>query len=432
MKQPKDDVPSIIWFDPQLRANDPKLTDAINSFRQHLEDQELATRARSRRRSSAAERGFRLAVEAACCNLLVMLMVRRGTQLAIPLAHQTMWGQGAYSNPVYGQHFLGLIELLESLGFVGRCQTGYNVRGISRAPSLFAVGQLLTQHFPVGAFGEHSIRRKADGQPIILKGRKDKKGKAPLIDYNDSKMTRSFRREVERLNKWLASADIELLPNDRPFEIDEDGQVAASFRRSLRRTFNNANWQHGGRLSGGFWMSMKREDRFRRIRIKGEQICDVDFQQLYPFLAYVRARADMPEGDFYDVVGYGSSRKGWKMLTNALLFAERGLGNWPDHSREHFPKDMSFKDAVALVRRKHKPIAHLFGTGVGYHLMRIESDVLIAVVSHLFRNGIPVLPLHDALLAAESDAETVKAAMEQELALRTGIRRATVKIEFML
>ncbi|MFX8949786.1 hypothetical protein ABTM92_19890, partial [Acinetobacter baumannii] len=84
------------------------------------------------------------------------------------------------------------IELLESLGFVGRCQTGYNVRGISRAPSLFAVGQLLTQHFPVGAFGEHSIRRKADGQPIILKGRKDKKGKAPLIDYNDSKMTRSF------------------------------------------------------------------------------------------------------------------------------------------------------------------------------------------------------------------------------------------------
>ncbi|MFX8747400.1 hypothetical protein ABTM31_20960, partial [Acinetobacter baumannii] len=83
---------------------------------------------------------------------------------------------------------------------------------------------------------------------IILKGRKDKKGKAPLIDYNDSKMTRSFRREVERLNKWLASADIELLPNDRPLEIDEDGQVAASFRRSLRRTFNNANWQHGGRL----------------------------------------------------------------------------------------------------------------------------------------------------------------------------------------
>jgi hypothetical protein len=92
---------------------------------------------------------------------------------------------------------------------------------------------------------------------------------------------------------------------------------------------------------------------------------------------------------------------------------------------------MKFKDAVELVRRKHEPIAHLFGTGLGFQLMRIESDVLIAVVSHLFRNDIPVLPLHDALLAAESDAETVKAAMEHELALRTGIRRATVKIDFM-
>ncbi|MGY8667077.1 hypothetical protein Q3C01_32625 [Bradyrhizobium sp. UFLA05-109] len=71
-------------------------------------------------------------------------------------------------------------------------------------------------------------------------------------------------------------------------------------------------------------MSMKREDRFRRIRINGERIADVDYEQLYPFLAYVRARADMPEGDFYDVLGDQSSRKGWKILTNALLFAEEG------------------------------------------------------------------------------------------------------------
>ena len=91
---------------------------------------------------------------------------------------------------------------------------------------------------------------------------------------------------------------------------------------------------------------------------------------------------------------------------------------------------MKFKGAVELVRGKHESIAHLFGTGVGYQLMRIESDVLIAVVSHLFNKGITVLPLHDALLAARSDAEAVKAAMEYELAIRTGVRRATVKIDF--
>ncbi|WP_439407954.1 hypothetical protein ACNJX9_04540 [Bradyrhizobium sp. DASA03076] len=429
LKQQKEDA-GFIWFDPQLRADDPKLTAAINSFRQYLEDQEIVTEARSRRRSSAADRGFRLAVETTCCNLLVVSMVGTGTQLAVPLAHRTIWGRGAYANPAYGQHFLHLIELLEALRFVGRYQTGYNVRGRSKAPSLFVLGQGLTKHFPVGAFAQRSIRREPDAQPIILKGRKDKNGNAPLLDYRETKRTSAWHREIDRINKWLVTTNIELLADDCPLEIDEEGQVVAFFRRSLRRTFNNANWQHGGRLSGGFWMSMKRKDRFRRIRINGEQIADVDYEQLYPFLAYVRAGADMPGGDFYDVLGDRSLRKGWKILTNALLFAEKGLKNWPYGSHEHFPKEMKFKEAVELVRRKHEPIAHLFGTGVGYRLMRIESDVLIAVVSHLFRNGVPVLPLHDALLAAQSEAETVRSAMEYELAIRTGVRRATVKIEF--
>jgi hypothetical protein len=90
---------------------------------------------------------------------------------------------------------------------------------------------------------------------------------------------------------------------------------------------------------------------------------------------------------------------------------------------------MKLRDAVKLIERKHEPIVHLFGSGLGYQLMRIESDILIAVITHLFNKGIAALPLHDAVLVGRSHAEAAKEVMEDELALWTGCRRATVKIK---
>jgi hypothetical protein len=56
----------------------------------------------------------------------------------------------------------------------------------------------------------------------------------------------------------------------------------------------------------------------------------------------------MPDGDFYDITGDDSSRAGWKVLINGMLFADGPLGNWPKDSQKHFPKEMSFKEAVGL------------------------------------------------------------------------------------
>jgi hypothetical protein len=237
-----------------------------------------------------------------------------------------------------------------------------------------------------------------------------------------------MRGQVARINNWLALADIELLDGPGSPSIGEDGLIIALYRRSLHRIFNNGSWQAGGRLWGGFWMSMKRHDR-SRIRINGEPITDVDYRQLYPVLAYARAQTEPPEGDLYDTAGDRSSRDGWKILINALLFAEKQLGNWPEQARKYFPDGTKLKEAIKQIERKHPAIAHLFGSGVGFQLMRIESDILIAVIGHLFKNGITALPLHDAVLVAESCAEAAKEAMEYELAFRTGFRRATVKIQ---
>lgn len=288
----------------------------------------------------------------------------------------------------------------------------------------------MAEFLPVPGFSVNSLRRLDEPELLILKTGKDANDQSEPIDYKDSRRTNLLRGQIRRLNRRLGDANIEITEAGKALRLGTDGGLVVPHRRSLRRIFNNRSWQDGGRLAGGFWMSMPRAERFERIRLDGERIADVDYRQLYPRLAYVRAGAEQPDGDIYDVAGDGTTRDAWKVLLNAMLFADGLLGNWPKGAREHFPKGTKLRDAIEMLERKHGPIAHLFGKGLGYQLMKSESDMLIAVVSHLFAQGITALPLHDAVLVARSHAETARKAMQDEFTHRTGSRCVIVSVDF--
>lgn len=155
---------------------------------------------------------------------------------------------------------------------------------------------------------------------------------------------------------------------------------------------------------------MERAER-PRIRIDGQRVAEVDYGQLFPRLAYVRAGAPQPVGDLYDVFGNGTGRDGCKKLTNALLFSQGPLKNWPEDTHRHFPNSINLRTAVEMLAAKHAPIAHLFGKSLGFQLMRIESDMLIEVLTELSAAGVTALPLHDAVLVAKSHAGVAQETM---------------------
>ncbi|NYG46519.1 hypothetical protein GGD67_003990 [Bradyrhizobium sp. IAR9] len=414
-------------FDPQLRARTPELRAAIGRLTQHLITQEDRLCLRSRARKDEDRRKFIIAIEAVACNLLIQGLLREDAALAVPLDNNMMWGANRYRNPVYGQHFLGLIDLLERLKLLKPITKGYRFSKTAKAPSLFSTTTRLRKHLPKVA--PNSFRREQEPEVLILKSGRDDDGNATLIDYSESKKTRTLRRQVQRINDWLLDADIELVGTRDAARLGREGEVIASYRRTLRRTFNNKSWQQGGRLSGGFWMTMPRENRFRQIRMNGMPVADVDYQQLFPRLAYVRARAPQPTGDLYDAMGDGTGRDGFKLLLNALLFTRGPLMRWPRDCSPLLPQ-LNLKQALARLEQKHEPIAHLFGTGIGFELMFLESELLIAVVTHLFESGIPALPLHDAVLVAEPNAEAAKAAMKHAFCAGSAQSRAFIKVEF--
>jgi hypothetical protein len=423
---------SPVRFDPLRRAACPNLQASIAAFTRHLELEEHRLEIRKRSRRETDQRNFRLAVEAIACNLLVTAMVGPNATLSVARSHGAMWAKGRYRNPVFGQHFVDILDLLAMLNLISTVTKGYRFSATASQPTTISANRGLSGYLPLGMTDWNAFQREEEPEVIVRKSEKDSNGSARPLEYEDTRDTKRWRREMRAINAWLTAAPITIVTegDHRAIRLDKDGQPIESYRRTLRRVFNNEDWNAGGRLYDGFWMTMERTERFRTIKIAREEIANVDYSSLFPRLAYARAQAEQPDGDVYDVTGDGTCRDGWKVLISAMLFARKPLGGWPTDAREEFPSGMKLRDAVEAIKRKHAPIAKLFEQGFGYQLMRHESDLLISVVTALFKNGITALPLHDSVLVARSHAGTAKTFMEQEFAHRTGSPRVFVKIDF--
>ncbi|KYH02494.1 hypothetical protein SE91_32110 [Bradyrhizobium sp. DOA1] len=422
--------PNIMWFDPLLRAKTTELAHAVKCLHDALLLHETDSGGRKRARKEADKAKFGLAVEALACNLILLSAIESSPKLAVPRSHGFLWRGDGSANPVYGQHFLSAIDGLASLGLIEEERRGYRLSARIRVPSLIRPSAALAQHLPLAPPDWRSVKQIDDRALIILKeGKRDDRRTAPIA-FPETAKTRQLARQMRRINEFLRSANIDVIGQNAGLSLGKDGQVIAPYRRSLRRIFNNANWQHGGRLAGGFWMGMERTQRFECLRIDGERIADVDYRQLFPRLAYVRAGKPQPEGDIYDVAGDGSGRDGWKTLMNAMLFSDGPLKGWPEGTLQHFPSGTKLRDAIGMLAARHQPIAHLFGSALGFQLMRIESDILIGIITHLESLGVTALPLHDAVLVAESKAYVAKDAMQAAFSMATGSSCAIVSIEF--
>jgi len=238
------------------------------------------------------------------------------------------------------------------------------------------------------------------------------------IDYKqDTPDTIAYRSQMRRLNDFLAQADIAFM---------DDGQEphVKPHDRSLRRYFTHTKgdleqptFDQNGRLSGGFWMNLKK-DRRANIRINGEPIADLDFKNMFVRLAYASMGQEPPSGDLYDLSGflegYDSSNKDHrdsvKQAFNSLLNGGKACS---PEILELLPDGATASKVRTAIQAKHPALAPILGTSVGLSLMFRESQLLLAVLKELMAQGITALPIHDGLMVACSHQGTAKQAMEE-------------------
>jgi hypothetical protein len=114
-------------------------------------------------------------------------------------------------------------------------------------------------------------------------------------------------------------------------------------------------------------------------------------------------------------------RDGVKKVFNSLLYATKPLARMPQGTRECFQRHVSIKQVVDLITEKHRPVAHLFCTGIGLRLMFKESCILIAALLELMDHGIVALPVHDALVVARRNLEVTKRVMLESFQRIAGV-----------
>jgi hypothetical protein len=249
---------------------------------------------------------------------------------------------------------------------------------------------------------------------IILKAAKeDHWDTGRRLEYPDTGQTRQFRNELRTINEWLVGADI-------AFDEAWAATVVDDRRRELRRVFNDGRFDAGGRLFGGFWQDLKKQERADGLTIGGRRIVTLDYRQMGPRILYGWAGVPPPQ-DCYGVPRYELFRDGWKRLFGALTHKGLELARFPQGTRRLFPEHLRIGDAIKALVDFHAPIANRFTPGTGLGLMFAESEIMVDILLAARTAGIVAMPIHDAVIVAEGQQDTIARIMRDTFKDHVGI-----------
>ncbi|MBZ9939209.1 hypothetical protein LB518_23130 [Mesorhizobium sp. BR1-1-16] len=396
-------------FDPQRRALSLPLKSAISRLTAYLGERELALGLRQRARREVDHRSFKLAVEVTLCNLVVAEVVG-AERVEVYRSLATIRRADPWRPEVYAKGLLDALDVMAhpKVGLMGMA-TGYRFDGTGGRPTEISSRPALWSHVPPEALSLKAMDRLPEPEVLVLKGMDGEVQPIP-----STRTAESYRRRVVGLNARLKALPIDLLPvaSGPPYGLGNDGRPVDPTQVTVKRYFNRGRMDRGGRLFGAYWEEMPRMDRFHRLRLGGDPVVNVDYGQLYPRLAYLVADREPPEGDLYAVPGLEHCREGVKLMTSALLFSEHPLKAWPKGGPQAFPKGTKLGEVVGSISSKHPGLVPYFGSGLGYRLMFTESEILLGVLEVLHREGVPALPMHDAVIVPERHGPRAKEVME--------------------
>lgn len=425
VRTPSDDEVSDKFFDGWSVARTPaarSLIEAVQALLRELDrvgspDGRFEPRKRSRR--PADRLIHEQQVEALVCQLVITHLTHPDRGLCVSRSKAKRLERNRYSAPWITEKLTSVMDALEVVGVV------WVNRGVQRwkfdAPkgrmTTLGAGPVLVKMIKQSGVSVSDFGRHPEEEVIVLKGPKPyANGAAERSDYEDTAETVRMRSEMRQINAWLEAADIEYHPVD---DAPRHARVNDHQRR-LQRIFTNGRFDHHGRLYGGFWQTLSKDDRLSNIVIDGDPVVGLDYGQMGVRLMYAEAGVVPPQGDVYRIPGLEVHREGVKRFMAAMLNTSKPLKRFPGGLRDLFPplievggvkKVRSSELITGLILNAHAPIAHLFHQGQGLQGMAMESDIMVKVLLELIDRGITALPIHDGLLVGEGHAGVAREVM---------------------
>jgi hypothetical protein len=204
--------------------------------------------------------------------------------------------------------------------------------------------------------------------------------------------------------------------DERYRKLDYAGDFTAT---SLYRVFKY-DWCRGGRIYGGWWMSLPKTIR-PYLTINQSPVVELDFRTLHPALLYRRAEADCPNDPYvFDPSGSASinmrklGKRTFNRLLNRLeadpskrLHIKAGRGD-----KDLMPRGLPFKTYLSSFVQNLEKIHPWLGTGMGIQLQYEDSLLALHILKAMEDRGIVVLPIHDSFIVPVHNEEELRSAME--------------------
>ena len=415
------------FFDPWLVCDHPAVQALAMRAVEEAELAELTEGRRTRQRSDKAREAFHALAQAVIANAAYAYAEDpKHPAVALPLGNSAIRRPNRYQKLNLGQ----IRPVLAALGAAyGPRRKGPSLITFARSrhygiASVFRPGRQLQDCCTAAdGFGLHSFHKEG-GEAIVVRRveRSDSayKPTRTLVDYEDTGETVRIREEMGRINEWLREANLSFTAAG-----DHPQRAPILKQRHLRRIFNTTDdtprFDLNGRLYGGWWENLEREER-PGIRIDGERVADLDFKAMGLRLAYLQAGLTPPDGDLYAGILNGPHREGVKRVVGAMLATTVPIERMPQGCRRLLPTDVTASELRERILSRHAPIRDQFERGLAQAGWRTESDILVAVLLRLIDLGIAALPLHDGLMVRYDKARLAAEIMGDVAEVLTGFR----------
>lgn len=407
-------------LDPWRIPKTPRAKALVADITAQLDSYEALREPRKRKRKVADRRTHEALVSSVVCGLVHHVLTKPGKAGRVSLSKAS---GSRYRSPLSRD---GLSKLLERMAKPEMAWLTLDI-GDWRSAQGAAVQTTITpttrlrDNIEAWEITLADLGRASGGQTIQLKRQKlghwDDGGR---IEYEDTADTLRMRAEMKTINAMLEAADI---------EIDDESdypETADPSDRWMRRVFNNGVFDQGGRLYGGFWQAMTKVERRECILIKGEAVVTLDYGQMAARMAYALQGATPPEGDLYELPGI--PRELTKGVVTACLSDSKPRVSFPQGTSKALKGRLRIKDVLDAIATHHPPLSASFGKGLGLGLQFGDSQIIMDVLLQLEKLGVEALPIHDAVIVAESEAEAAAAVMKKTFERHVGVP-AVVNVE---
>lgn len=409
--KPADERERDPWFNPYRYPTTERATVAIGDALREFEEQEGRKRTRKQNdRQWLWRAGAALFADLAYHHLSGC----PGAGLAVPRAKKDLGKRDRYSPLILTRSFPSLLDKLERAGYLIQTKGKFSGHPAQSKRTTIRAGAKLISLVVDNQITFDDLALSDAEEIIILKRRK--RGywdRGASITYRDNETTERFRSELKQINSWLEKVDITF----DPVAADHDTPVDTRARRMYR--YFAGDFESGGRLFRGFWENLPKRPRKQGLRIEGEPVVVADYAQLNPMLAYARIRCSPPPGDAYALPGLEDQREGVKKVFNALLFDTGPRKSFPKGVNELFSGKVKVGDVIRAIHERHPRLRPVLGTGAGFALMFLESEIMMRVLERLQQLDVVGLPLFDAVIVKASKADAAEAVMKAEFKRHT-------------